>query len=158
MACAIDEEFGEIPLDPARTENAGGLLFQPIIKRNSPVAVDIDLFHDRETDIIGQFAKTGDFCGIARLLLAKLVAGESNDFKARVRVFAVKRLEPFILGREAALAGGVHNQQNLALFVGKVLHAAIRSFDREVADDAQAADPGKSRRDASARISGNARR
>ena len=66
-----------------------------------------------------QCAELADRRRIARLLSAELVARKSQDFKAPGMIFLIKRLKPLILGRKAALARRIDDEQDLAAEVGK---------------------------------------
>jgi hypothetical protein len=45
--------------------------------------------------------------------MAKLVTGKAEHREAAIMVFAVQRLEPFVLRCKAALAGDIDDQQHL---------------------------------------------
>src|SRR3546814_19937459 len=78
LARAIDEEFGEIPLDRLRAEQPRRLILERAEQRIGAVAIDLDLGEDREGNVVGQRAETGDFRGIARFLPAELVRSEER--------------------------------------------------------------------------------
>ncbi len=72
----------------SRAEQALLLVLQPGVERVGGGAVDVDLGHHREVDVVGQRAEVGDLRGVARLLRAELVAGKAEDIEALVLVFA----------------------------------------------------------------------
>src|SRR5471032_3589580 len=76
--------------------------------------VHVDLRKQGKRDAVVLFAKAADLSGIAWFLLAELVARETQHRKSAIRVTFVQLLQTLVLGRESALAGGVHDQQHLA--------------------------------------------
>lgn len=78
--------------------------------------------HNGEADAIVDLAELLNGLVVAGLLAAKLVAGEAEDDKV-VGVLLldglVEGLEAGVLGREAALGGGVDDEDDLALVVGE---------------------------------------
>src|SRR3546814_20182744 len=57
LARAIDEEFGEIPLDRLRAEQPRRLILKRAEPRIGAVAIDIDLGEAREGNVVGQRAE-----------------------------------------------------------------------------------------------------
>src|SRR6185312_3002971 len=82
----------------------------------------------------GQGAEIGDLFGVARLLRPELVAGEAQHHQAPVLVLAVERLEAGVLRGEAALAGGVDDQDNLVLPLRERRRLAVQGLGGEVVD------------------------
>src|ERR1700753_2501998 len=93
---AIDQEFGEIPLD-RRPEQSALFTFQMLIQRMRVVAIDVDLGKHRKADAVIGRAELLDLPGVAGLLLAELVAGKSQYRKAARGKLLVERLQAFIL-------------------------------------------------------------
>src|SRR3546814_11880355 len=101
LARAIDEEFGEIPLDRLRAEQPRRLILERAEQRIGAVAIDLDLGEDREGNVVGQRAETGDFRGIARFLPAELVARNAQHPETARAEAALERPQPYILRGEA---------------------------------------------------------
>jgi hypothetical protein len=83
-------------------------------------AVDLDLGHHRERDAVVELAERRDLVVVARVLRAKLVARKAEHHQPLVLVRLPQLLQPVELRREAALAGGVDDQQHLALVAGEL--------------------------------------
>src|SRR5690606_1082122 len=99
-------------------------------------------------------AERRDFTLATRLLLAKLIAGESQHYQAAVLVTLPELFQPLILRRESALAGGVHYQDCLGIEVSQGFLLAIQ---RDQGDLEKRITHGKSLRllGPKARFSGN---
>ena len=147
-AFAADEELGEVPLDVGlrcvvgiglgehlveqlRQRMLGVeagkacLALQPLVDGVGAVAIDLDLRHQREGDAVVDAAELLDLLVGAGLLMAELVAGEADDDESLVLILLVERLEAVVLRGEAALAGGVDDEQHLALVVGEAHFLAL---------------------------------
>jgi len=70
----------------------------------------------------------------ARLLGAELVAGKTENDQTALPVMLVERFEAGVLGREAALAGGVDDQQDFPGIVGQRLITAAEPLGAELVD------------------------
>src|SRR5579863_7327567 len=77
-------------------------------------SVDLDLLKHGKADAVVLFAEGADLLGAAGLLSAELIAGKAEHLEAAVLIGAVNIFEAGVLGRIAALAGGVHNEQDAA--------------------------------------------
>ena len=78
-------------------------------------AVDFDLREERKGDAEVRPAELRLISGLrTRLLVTELVARKPEHQKTVPLVFAVKRLEPLVLRRKAALARHVDDEQRLA--------------------------------------------
>ena len=69
---------------------------------------------------------------VAGLLMAELVARETEHLEALRMQIAVESLETGVLWREAALRRDVHNQQRFAAVVGKGPFGAVDRFRGEI--------------------------
>src|SRR5690606_33603698 len=67
-----------------------------------------------------QLAELTDGRLITRLLMTKLVAGKTEHFQATLAILFEQRLQTLVLRGKTAFAGGIHNQQNLALILRQV--------------------------------------
>lgn len=97
-------------------------MLQPLVQRVRIVAVDVDLAKDGEGDLLVQGAEVLDLLVGAGLLAAELVAGEADDCEVvgvLLLDLLVDGLEVLVLVGEAALGGGVDDQDDLALVVGQ---------------------------------------
>jgi hypothetical protein len=79
----------------------------------------------RERDAVGELAELRNLLRRARLLVAEVVARESEDGEPFRRQLAIQFFESFVLRREAALAGHVDDQRHLALEDAEVGRFAI---------------------------------
>ena len=86
---------------------------QVLIQRIGVGAVHVDLGEDREGHRVVRRAEVLNLGVGAGLLATELVAREAEHLKARAAELLLQRLEPFVLGREPALAGDVDQQQDL---------------------------------------------
>src|SRR5579875_213267 len=120
VALLVDEEFGEVPFDGI-AQQAGLLALQKFVQWMRPLAVDLDLGENRKLDPVIELAKFFDLLVRARLLMAELIAWESEDFEAAIAVLGVQLLQALVLRRVAAAAGGVDDQQHLALVSAQTL-------------------------------------
>src|SRR3546814_6370520 len=76
------------------------------------VAVDVDLGEHGEVHVVGQRTELPDLRLVARLLVAELVAGETQHHQAAVAIVAPQLLQARILRRETALRGHVDHQRS----------------------------------------------
>lgn len=124
LSIASDQELLKVPLDPLHTQQTGLFVLEPLKRRVRFVAVDVDLAEHRERDAVVDHAELLDVVVGAWVLSTKLVAGEADDLEV-VGVLGfdvlVELLEAGELGREAALGGRVHDEDDFALVVGKVV-------------------------------------
>lgn len=81
------------------------------------IAIDVDFRKLREIYLIIAFTEAADLLITARGLLAKLIAGEIQNFKALISVLTVQPLQLFILRGETSGGRAVQDQQHLALIV-----------------------------------------
>ena len=79
----------------------------------------IALAEQGEGIAVGPAAEFLDFPVASGILLCKLVAGESQHYKAPVLVGIVQFFQSFKLGSKAALAGCIDNEKNFAFVVGQ---------------------------------------
>lgn len=156
-AVAVDEELREVPLDAVAFEVLREVLLENILEhcgvrmllvesleafllrevleeRLGRFAADIALLEDLERHAVVVAAELLDLFVAARILCGELVAREAEDFKALVFVGEVELLQLVELRREAALAGRVDDQQDLALVVCQRLFLALTRLDREIVD------------------------
>jgi hypothetical protein len=127
----IDQEFCKIPFDTL-SQQPRRLFFQKHEQGVRIPAVDVNLGHDRERNVVRQRTKIPDFIGIPRLLIHKLIAGKAEYVQPSVLVVIVKFLQSFILRRKTALTGRVDNQQNLAFDLIQVIIFVFCGFNLEI--------------------------
>lgn len=118
FAVLIDEELGEIPLHAAAKE-AAQFAFEVLEHRMGVATVHIDFLEHREAHAVIDLAKLADLTGSTGLLVAELVARETEHNDTAVFVLAVQCLEPFVLRCESAFAGGIDHEHDLS---GVLLH------------------------------------
>jgi hypothetical protein len=88
-------------------------------------AVDLNLREQWKLDTVVGFAKRSDLMVVAWLLVPELVARESQQFETALLELGVQTLQALVLRREAALAGRVYDEQNLARIVAELLDFAV---------------------------------
>src|SRR5438874_5577666 len=82
LAGAVDEEFGEVPLNVARPVRLRRLPGQVGVKRVPPGAVDVDLGEHREGDAEARLAEFLDLRLATWFLGAELIAGKPQYHQA----------------------------------------------------------------------------
>ena len=108
LALAVNQEFGEVPLDaPAHATAFLGL--EPSVERVGLVAVNFYLGKAWESGLVVEATEVIDFLSGSRGLALELVAREVQDGEALVAVAVVEGLQALVLGREATAGGGVDN-------------------------------------------------
>jgi hypothetical protein len=95
---AVDEKFGEVPLDISRAENASFGIFQEAVKGVGLGSVDLDFGEERKADAEILLAKGADFGLRAGFLRAELVAGEAQHGESAFFAGAVKLFQSSVLG------------------------------------------------------------
>ena len=96
-------------------QQAGRFAGQPLVKRVGAGAVHLGPGHHRETHAVIDLAKAGYVAVRAGVLRAELVARKTQHRQALIGILFVQFLQAGKLRRETALAGGVDDQQHLAL-------------------------------------------
>src|SRR5208337_4083657 len=113
------------------------------------VSVDLNFREQREVDGVIGLAKCFDFFVVAGFLVSELVAGKAENFESAIMILRVKLLQPFVLRRESALAGGVDDEQDSSLVIAQALlltvvqlrrktierHECSLSYDKLLRDD-----------------------
>jgi len=105
------------------------------------VAVHVDLGEHGERDAVVLLAEGRDLVLGARLLVAELVAREAEDGEALAGVLVVQLLQAFVLRGETALAGRVHDQDDVADVGAEVLVLAVDRGGVEVTQGGHAGSP-----------------
>jgi hypothetical protein len=100
------------------------------------VAIHIHLGEHREADLVVQAAKLRDLGFAPRLLAAELVAGKAEHRQATLAILAPQGFKPLVLGREAATAGDIDEQQYPALAVLHRTRGTIQGLGRELVERA----------------------
>src|SRR5690348_9639883 len=132
VALAVDQEFGEIPLDRFRAQHARRGVLEVSIKRMRVRAIDVDLGKQRERHRVLRRTEVADFLGVAWLLVPELVAGKAQHLETAILVRAVQRFKALVLRRESALRGHVDDQQSLAAIRIELLRHAVQQIRFEV--------------------------
>ena len=142
ISFSVDEEFSEVPFNGVVVQEMGIVLFDEVQEDLcigmvhvqalealflcevleeglGIIAAYIAFTEHGEGDAIVQAAEFLDFSVACRILFCKLVAWEAQHHEAPVFIGIVQLFQSFKLGREAAFAGGIHNEKDLALVVGQ---------------------------------------
>lgn len=127
LAVPANEELLKVPLDTLESHDAGLLLLKPLEDGLGLVAVDVNLAQDGETDAVVDEAELLDVVVGPGVLTAELVAGEAQDGEVRVGGvhLLVELFEALELRGEAALGGGVDDEDDLALEGGERVLVAL---------------------------------
>ena len=134
LALSVDQELVKVPLDHAGELGVGRFAREEVEKRIDSRALDDDLREKREADLVLGRAKLLDLFVGPRFLLAEFVGGEGQNLEPLALVFFVDRLEVFVLRGQTALAGGIDDQQDLALVAGQVDILAFDVLDVKIKD------------------------
>jgi len=136
VAVAVEEEFGEVPLDFAAEFRIGGLVGEELIERRLVVAFYGELGHHGEADVVLLGAEGLDLRVGAGLLGHEVVGGHSDDDQPPIFVFLVEGFESGVLRGESAAAGYVDQEQDFAVEIGEPGGLAVDGFEGEVVDGA----------------------
>ena len=104
---------------------AAAALGQFLVKGVGLVALDHGLADHRKLDAIGQPAEVGNLLVAARLLLTEIIGREAKNDQTFVLEAVMQLFQAVVLIGEAAVAGGVHHQQHLALELAQGQRLAI---------------------------------
>ena len=88
-------------------------------------AIDLDLSKSGKGRSVVRAAKAIDVCSVSRSLLAKLIAGEIQDFKSVFLIALIEFLQFLILRSEAAAGRCIDNQQNLSFIITHFLLTSV---------------------------------
>jgi hypothetical protein len=88
----------------------------------------LHLLEHRKRDAVAGTAELFDLARIARLLRAKIIGREAQDYKTLIFVILPQLLEARVLGRKAALGRRVYHQHDFAFVFLKRLRLAIDGF------------------------------
>ena len=134
FAVAIEDEFGEVPLDVAADLRIDGLVGEVLVERGLVGALDGDLGHHGEGYVVF-FAAEGLDLGVgAGLLIGEVVGGDADDDEAAVLVLFVDRFEGLVLRGVAATAGYVDQEEDLAVELREAGGLAVDGFEGVVVD------------------------
>ena len=134
----VDQELGEIPLDRLRSEEAGRCLLQRLEQRMGVQAVDLGFGEHREGDAVVVGAELPDRPLVARLLMAELVARETQHSEAPVTKPPMQLFQPRILRREPAFAGDIDDEHRIAVEVGERRRPAVDGLEPNVGGERHA--------------------
>ena len=100
-------------------------------------AVDLDLGEHRERHVVLLGAELADCSLVARLLMAELVARETEHGEAARAKAPVQRFEARVLRGEAALARDIDDEQRLAREIAERMRLAVDCLKRDVGGKGQ---------------------
>lgn len=113
-AVAVDQKFREVPFDFFGAKDSRFASLEKLEERVRMGAVDFNFVEDGKADAVVALAESADFGGGAGLLRSKLIAGKAENDEAAVFICPIKLIEPLILRRETAFAGGIDDEQHAA--------------------------------------------
>lgn len=128
LALLVDQELLKIPLDSLQVHQSWLLSLHPLPKWIRAIAIDLGLPENREAHAVVQLAELGDLVIAAWLLASELIAREAEDLELAWVLFLellIEGLETAVLWGEAALGGGVDDEEDFALVVGEWLWVAL---------------------------------
>src|SRR5262245_50500850 len=120
LAVLADEVLAEVPV-----RHVAALGEEGVDRRLAGAGLGLALGEEREADAVVALAERLDLLRRSRLLATELVAREAEDLEALPRELLVQLLESAVLRREAALAGDVHHERDLAAIVAEIGGAAV---------------------------------
>mmetsp|Transcript_32902 Transcript_32902/g.52701 ORF Transcript_32902/g.52701 Transcript_32902/m.52701 type:complete len:216 (+) Transcript_32902:174-821(+) len=136
LAVGVDEKLSEVPLDIVADCGSDAPLllglFHPLVEGCGVGAVDVNLVHHSECDVV--FCdETLDLRVGTTLLRSELVTWECQNFKVRRLVRVVQRHELLVVSvSQASRRCDVDDEQSLALEIAHVHANAVDVLDREV--------------------------
>src|SRR5215472_5149121 len=130
LAIAIDQELGEVPLDVSG-DTTSGLLGEVCVQGRLIGTLHGNLGEHRETHVVLPRAESLDFGIRAGLLGSEVVRREAKDDESLIFVLFVDRFQCAVLWCEAALAGDVYDEHDLALVVAQRGRLAINRIESE---------------------------
>lgn len=134
VSVAIEEEFGEIPLDFAAEFGVFGFAGEELVERRLVVAFDRELGHHGKADIVFLGAEGLDFLVGAGLLAHEVVGGNADDDQPLILIFLIKSFESGVLRGVSAMAGDVDQEQDFAVVFGERGGLPVDGLQREVVD------------------------
>ena len=117
LSIPTNQELLKVPLHALHAHQPRLLALDVLPQRIGIIAIDLRLAEDGERDAVVDLAELLDLVVGCGLLAAELVAGEAEDDEfAGVRGFdlLVEGFESAVLGGEAALGGGVDDEEDFA--------------------------------------------
>lgn len=158
LAILANQELFKVPLDSLQAHDTGLLGLHPLEHGLGLVAIDVGFAENREGNAVVELAELLDGVVGAGVLGAELVAGEAEEFdlvgvgglefcsekevlkersvsgghERKYRHTLVELLETFELRGETALAGGVDDEDDLALQLGQIIDVALLCALRSV--------------------------
>jgi hypothetical protein len=88
----------------------------------------------RKGDGVVAFAEAENFRVRAGLLVAELIAGEGQNLQSLGAIFFVELLQPLVLRRVSAAAGGIDDEQDLAAIAGERLVVPVVELGGKIED------------------------
>lgn len=128
LALSGDQELLKVPLDTLQAHQSRLLGLHPLPQWISGIAIDLGLAKDWKADAVVELAKLGNLVISAWLLASKLVAWEAENLELAWVLgldVLVEGLESSVLWGEAALGGGVDDEEDFALVLGEWLWLAL---------------------------------
>src|SRR5262245_7316459 len=129
LTVLADEVLAEVPV-----RRVAALGEEGIDRRLAWTGLRLALGEEREGDAVVALAERLDLLRRPRLLTAELVAREAEDREALARQLVVQLLESAVLWREAALAGDVDHQRDLAAIVAQIGGAAVEPLRLQIVE------------------------
>src|SRR5260221_173038 len=114
IAAAVDQEFSEIPLDHGRAQNAALPAFEMAEQGVRLAAIDLETGKHWKSDAEILAAEAGDLALAAQFLVQELIAGKTQHRQPPRFQPLIEALQPGILRRQSAVAGGIDDQQHPA--------------------------------------------
>lgn len=131
FSVTVDQEFIEVPGDLFRA----CLVHQVLEERIDVASLHFGFLEEGEGDTVIQLTEFSRLFAICKFLFQKAVAWKPEHREALIPVRFIELLQSFILRRETAFAGGVHDQQHLIFVIGKRSVITARQLrEREIID------------------------
>jgi len=98
FALAVDQEFGEIPLDPRQSEPTRSRCLEVLKQGVCIRAGHTHLAKQRKRHLVSVDAKVLNLLVVMEFLMQELIAGKTQYRKPLFPVIAVQQLQPAVLG------------------------------------------------------------
>src|ERR1035437_6411822 len=132
LSVATDQELLEVPGDGPGAYRLGLLAGEPGVEGRLSIAQHHALGKQGEGHAVVQAAKGLDLRIRAGFLALELVGGKAQGYQSLGAVFGPQLLECGVLGREAAFAGHVDDEDDIASPLGEIYVYAVQSGGGEI--------------------------
>jgi len=134
ISVAIEEKFGEVPLDFAAKFRVFRFAGQELVEGRLVVSLDRELLHHWERDVVLFRAEGLDLFVGPWFLAHEVVGWNADNDQPSILVFLIEGFESRVLRGKSATAGHVDQEQNLPMVFGERRRLPVDGFEREIVD------------------------